>query len=67
MKKFWKKVILDFEIRINLVNYNNSFRKKYKIRTRGNFEKNRVREESHGVEKVTLIFCAFLVAQLTQK
>jgi len=55
MKKFWKKAIPDFEIRINLVNYNNSIRKT-KSRPGVILEKKRARKESHRVGKVTLIF-----------
>jgi len=48
MKKFWKKDISDFKIRINPENYNNSIRK-----TKSGpgiiLKKNRAREESHRV------------------
>jgi len=54
LKKFWKKVILDFEIQINLENSNNSIRKT-KSGSGVILEKNRACEERHRVEKVKLL------------
>jgi len=53
LKKFWKKVIPDFEIRINLKNYNNSI---WKTKSGSGviLKKNRAREEKYRVEKVKL-------------
>jgi len=53
MKKFWKKAILDFKIRINLTNYNNSIRKT-KSEPGVILKKNKARDESRRVGKVTL-------------
>jgi len=53
LEKFWKKTILDFKIRINLENSNNSFWKT-KSGPGVKVEKNRARKESHRAEKVKL-------------
>jgi len=53
MKKFWKMIVPDFNIRINQENINNAFRKT-KSRPWVKVEKNRVHEERHRVRKVKL-------------